>query len=85
MGKKTCQLQYGFIASCGGNSADLCGNMLWDLFGREEEINFQSVSIVTIIISLLNALALGFLVIIPLVISLVIIIFFVVQELFILL
>lgn len=48
--------------------------------GGEEEINFQSVSIVTIIISLLNALALGFLVIIPLVISLVIIIFSVVSR-----
>lgn len=50
------------------------------IWAGEEELNSQTVSIGTILISLLNALALGFFVIIPLVISLVIIIFSVVSR-----
>jgi len=57
--------------------AAICFGFIW---AGEEELNSQTVSIGTILISLLNALALGFFVIIPLVISLVIIIFSVVSR-----
>lgn len=57
--------------------AAICFEFIW---AGEEELNSQTVSIGTILISLLNAWALGFFVIIPLVISLVIIIFSVVSR-----
>lgn len=57
--------------------AAICFGFIW---AGEEELNSQTVSIGTILISLLNAWALGFFVIIPLVISLVIIIFSVVSR-----